>query len=62
LPPLGHGHGRPLLFLVVFFLDIIMFSCVPNCTPLGCGRGHGHPFTFLVVFFLAIAMVVFLHS
>jgi hypothetical protein len=52
LPPLAHGHGHPLLFLIAFFLDIVVSSCVFDCAFLGCG--HGHPLAFLVAFLLAL--------
>ncbi len=75
LPPLGHGHGHPLvflvasschghghpfLFLVTPLLAIVVSSCVPNYTLPSCG--HGHILTSLIAFLLAIVVVVFLHS
>jgi hypothetical protein len=32
LPPLPHGHGCLLLFLVTFFLAIIVFLCSWLCS------------------------------
>jgi hypothetical protein len=49
LPPLAHGHGPPLLFLIAFLLAIIMSSCVFYCAPPNHYRGR--LFVFLVASF-----------